>query len=373
MRNNFVLTIFGIFGDVSKKKIIPSLFKAYSDGEFGDNFHIIGLSYHSIEDNECFNMLREELIKISDDIDSITSFLNNIKYIKLNFSELNGYRFLKEEIEKLNVEQYLFYFAVNFYHYTRILVYLNNYILSYLKDKTVKLLIEKPIGNNLESFLEIKKAIDRIFDNGEVYYVDHYLFKNKLRDFLESGGGLEIEGVKEIDVKISESIDADPKYNQKGVIIDMFQSHAMQLALSALGREDRVKKLKSMDIVEFMVAQYIGYDSDVGEKSYVPSFIYAKLMVDSRWGKIPIYIRTGRGMKNKLTEILYLGKENVLLQINSEEESINDYKNIILEAIDGDKKYFLTPEEILISWLIADKIILSNKALEYYSKGEIGP
>ena len=78
-------------------------------------------------------------------------------------------------------------------------------------------------------------------------------------------------------------------------------------------------------------------------------------------------------MKKKVTEVLYLGKENLLFKINSEEDMINDYKNVILEAIDGNKKYFLTPEEILISWLITDKIILSNKSLENYEKGKIGP
>ncbi len=443
------LVIFGFTGDLVKRKLLPSLYHLEMDGELTDQVAIVGIVRRDISlddlkqevagfisDSEgdckesCLNALFDRISIVKSDVTKkeecprITSYLN--------------------ELDATTPRNRVFYFAIPPTVFERVvdnLVAANLHITG--EGAMTRLLIEKPFGNDVSSASNLINTINQTFGEKHVYHIDHYLAKETVQNVLYfrfhnpliraiwSGAH-----IKQIQVSATEAIDIQGRadfYEQTGVLRDMIQSHLLQvLALATMDepasleaddirrqRQILLQSLTPINMGEAIRGQYDGYREEVGNnESNIETFVQLKLGIDNvRWRGVPVYLKAGKALDQKLTEITMVYSDNdmpdcednvltiriqpnegVAIKLTSKKPGLNDdvqdimldfcyegtnavlhdaYEKILLDAMHGDQTLFPTDEEIMSNWRLVEPLIkqwhTNDEGLHSYKKYSKGP
>lgn len=348
----FCLTIFGASGDLTSRKLIPSLFRLFSNNILPDNFFILGTARSELSNKE-FRTRTEEWInkekKGNYDKAKWELFSKNLYYKTILYNDLQAYKDLStyiRELEKKNKTggNRIFHIATPPSLYEEIIENLGNAHLSNSGKGYVRVVIEKPFGRDLETAKELNSVILRHFGEDQIYRIDHYLGKETVQNILLFRFANSIfeplwnrDHIDHVQITVAETLGVEHRagyYDKAGVLRDMFQNHMLQLlALISMEppnvfdsrhvRDEKVKvfqALRSCDAEtladNLVLGQYNegeidnkevpGYRNEPGvpPDSATPTFAAMKIFIDNwRWQDVPFYLRTGKRLNQKISEI----------------------------------------------------------------------
>lgn len=341
MNSPFVVVIFGATGDLAQHKLIPALFSLFKQGQLGTDFFIIGFARRNFSDEKYAHMLGDELETHKDP--DWEEFAKNIYYQQGLFDEMAGYN---ELIKKLNVFDKkigacitrLFYLATPPDNYMTILENLKNSKLSegcgQGSEKWTRIAIEKPFGRNLETAQELDKKLSDIFEEEQIYRVDHYLGKETVQNMIAFRFANNIfepvwnkKHIDHVQITFAEEEGVRTRgkfFDGVGILRDVAQNHLLQLlatvameqptTFSKEGvRDARAKAIQAIrhinpgEVSDYVVrGQYDGYsdESGVAQGTRTETFTAMKLFVDTpRFEGVPFYVRAGKKMEKEVIEI----------------------------------------------------------------------
>ncbi|MCD8915068.1 glucose-6-phosphate dehydrogenase [Staphylococcus simulans] len=349
-----LITIFGATGDLSHRKLFPSLFHLYQQDNLDEHVAIIGIGRRDYSNDEFRNQVKSSIQAHVKDTKHLDQFMDHVFYFKHDVSDEQSYDDLLKFSNQLDSEfglqgNRLFYLAMapNFF----------GLVTDYLKSSGLtktrgfkRLVIEKPFGSDLASAEKLNKQIRKSFKENEIYRIDHYLGKDMVQNIevLRFANAMfeplwNNKYISNIQVTSSEILGVEDRggyYESSGALKDMFQNHMLQMvALLAMEppislnsadiRAEKVKVLKSLHPLDseavrtnFVRGQYDAGEINgqqvksyreedrVSEDSITPTFVSGKVMIDNfRWAGVPFYIRTGKRMKRKSIQVVVEFKE----------------------------------------------------------------
>lgn len=431
-----ILTIFGITGDLAGRKLLPALYYLAQDNMLPANFRIVGVTRRGISVDEVVSRIEKSVINQGNKCDSsiLERLGKSISIITMNITERSEYDRLKTELDRVEDGEgvcmnRLFYLAIPAQMFTPIVRLLGDSHLNSGCQHQVaesRLLIEKPLGYDLDSATELIEAVEIQFTVEQLYLIDHYLAKPAVQRLLplrftqaRYESFWNAEHISHIDILADEEIGIEGRavfYEEIGALRDVLQSHLMQvLALVTMERptdftasaihKAKLEVLEQVQPPDFnSVAelsargQYEGYKEEVGNlNSQVETFAEVVLSVDSpRWRNVPILLRTGKKLSQKQTAVRVVFKKDMpplTISIDPVDElRVGDqvekppaetsppkdaYELVMADALRGDKRLFASPEEVLASWRIIEPVLECWNAdrvpLEPYTAQSNGP
>lgn len=462
-----VMVIFGGTGDLTHRKLMPALYNLEKSGLLPDNFSVISVGrrkktsdsyieeiYHSVK-SYIFQKIDEQVWD---------KFKKRISYHMQDFAAADGYTELKNRISKLSDScNVLFYLAVSPQLFEPIIDKLKDCGLANKENAWRRVVIEKPFGRDLETAEYLNDKISEVFEAKNIYRIDHYLGKEMLQNLIVLRFANSFfepiwnhNYIDNIQISSCEKIGVGTRggyYENSGALRDMVQNHLLQLLTlttmeppKSFGeqhiRDEKLKVLKNLtgklDQMEFVRGQYgagtmdkepvIGYRQEdrVKKDSNIETFAAIRLLLNNeRWQGVPIYIRTGKRLPQKVTEVViefkhppqaknFPGSEDIqpnllVIKIQPEEgmefhfnakkpgtvssivpvkmdfcqncqtgvNSPEAYERLLFDAMRGDATLFTSWEEIKYSWIFADKIekLWEKQAFYFpnYKAGTWGP
>jgi glucose-6-phosphate 1-dehydrogenase len=469
------LVIFGGTGDLAKRKLLPAIYNLAHEGALPERFNLIGASRTDMPDDEYRALARESIEQYSrrkPNPEVLESLLGRIRYVGGTFDDPSVY----ERIETCALEydeeagipfNRVFYLSTAPAFFPVIVGQLGAHGLDRHESADVRVVIEKPIGTNLEEARQLNRDILAVLDEGQVYRIDHYLGKETVQNMMAfrfANGMFEPiwnrNYIDYVQITAAEDIGIGTRagyYDTSGAVRDLVQNHMLQLltllcmeppvTFSADDvRDEKVKVLHSihppaLDEVPDMTvrAQYGpgmsegeecgGYlqEDGVAEGSTTETYAALRLKVDNwRWAGVPIYLRTGKRLARKVTEIAVTLKpvphlafkaegsvgvqpnqliltmqpnEGVSLSLGAKipgsrmrirpvnmeflygtsflSESPEAYERLIMDAMRGDATLFTRDDEVDAQWTIIDPILAAWASmpgpLPQYPAGSPGP
>jgi glucose-6-phosphate 1-dehydrogenase len=355
-----IIVVFGASGDLAHRKLFPSLAQIYWQGLLNTNFYLLGCGRKGFS-NEQFrrSVLGVITSKPYNEFDnSIDEFISRFHYLCGDYSDQSLYKNLKFKLVELKRKAkidgpLIFYLAVPPFLYATVAEQLGSAGLACpneLDAQQVRLVVEKPFGRDLQSALDLNNAIRHCFEESQIYRIDHYLGKETVQNILMFRFANTIfepvwnrNYIDNVQVTIAETLGVEHRasyYDKTGALRDIFQNHMLQmLTLVAMEppvsfdadpvRDEKVKLLRSIrpfkleELDNFIVrGQYgsgvvdgqevIAYREEPGvdPKSRTETFVAAKLFIDNwRWKGVPFYLRTGKRLARKDTEIAITFKQ----------------------------------------------------------------
>lgn len=452
------LVVFGASGDLAHRKLYPSLYELFSRDLISKQFYLIGCGRTQMT-QEQFRQgidlaIRKALLNAAPA--ECMTFLERCFYVQGEYQSARLYNSLQEAMirldEKFHVDgTRLFYLSVPPNLYGDISRRLAEYKLAcpgasgHLQN--VRLVIEKPFGRDLHSAAELDQKLHLCFDESQIYRIDHYLGKETVQNILVFRFANSLfeplwnrNYIDHVQITIAESLGIEHRagyYDQTGALRDMFQNHMLQmLALVAMEpptsfqadhvRDEKTKLLRSISPIspriedcQIVRAQYgpgqmagrqmqaYRQEEGIDPDSNTETFVAAQLMIDNwRWKGVPFYLRTGKRLPRKLTEIVVVFKavphslfkesgleelpNNVLrFQIQPEEgtflslqakrpgskicmstlemaveyqkvfgiEMPEAYQRLLLDCLIGDQTLFTRHDSILLTWNLLQPVI----------------
>jgi glucose-6-phosphate 1-dehydrogenase len=355
-----IIVVFGASGDLAHRKLFPSLGQIYRQGLLNKRFCLLGCGRKEFSDEQFRHSVQGTILShsIGEKIKSIDEFITSFYYLCGDYSDPGLYKNLKFKLAELKRVAkidgpLIFYLAVPPFLYITIAEHLSSAGLACLDEleaQQVRLVVEKPFGRDIQSALELNNAIRHCFEESQIYRIDHYLGKETVQNILMFRFANTIfepvwnrNYIDHVQVTIAETLGVEHRasyYDKAGALRDMFQNHMLQmLALVAMEppvsfdadcvRDEKVKLLRSIrpfdldKLDKFIVrGQYArgvvdgqevaAYREEPGvdPKSRTETFVAAKLFIDNwRWKGIPFYLRTGKRLANKDTEIAIIFKQ----------------------------------------------------------------
>ena len=352
-----VMLIFGASGDLTKRLLVPSLYNLACDGLLSEHFAVLGTGRSQISNEEFRDSMASEASGLrafhtrNEFDEAACDNLLDRFYFESSNLELDDFKKLKQAVEQLDKKyqaggNVLFYFAMapRFFGTLCELLYEAGFQQG---DGWKRIIVEKPFGTDLNSALELNQAILKHWDENQIYRVDHYLGKETVQNLLAfrfSNGMFEPlwnnKHIDNIQFNVCEAVDVQGRggyYDSSGVLRDMMQNHMFQmlayLCMETPGsfepdsiRNEKAKLLQSVrvyspdEVPEHVVrGQYgaayndagevvkPGYreEADVNPASNTETFAAAKLQIDNwRWEGVPIYLRSGKALWKRGTEII---------------------------------------------------------------------
>lgn len=340
----FNIVIFGGNGDLSKRKIIPALFHRYADGQLDFDFEVTCTARAKL-DRTLFLKEVEGFID-SKDTKKIADFFKHLIILEIPKNTLEAYAPLKTRLEKTAKRQRIFYFSVPSGAFSEICNMLKG---SGLVTNTSKVVLEKPLGHDLESSKQINEIISQAFTEPQIFRIDHYLGKETVQNIMVLRFANHLferawnaDNIENIQITVAESLGVEKRsgyYDKTGALLDMVQNHLLQLLClvtmeppSNLNpdavRNEKLKVLESLrpftkeSIRKNVVrGQYTrgsvddqklnSYREDIDAyDSETETFVAIKAYIDNwRWKNTPIYLRTGKRMKKRYSDIVINFKE----------------------------------------------------------------
>lgn len=457
MSSDGIFVIFGATGDLAKRKLLPALYRLAKAGFIAENFRILGTTRRDTTVEDAMSEIRKNIQAEGETVDEQT--MQRVKsmfsIVKMDISQVEDYSILKAAADKAVQEigkqvNLLYYLAVPPEMFGVIVEGLGAHDLHTTVQNSTesRLLIEKPFGYDTSSALELIKQMEKVFPEEGIYRVDHYLAKETAQNILTFRLQNPLfrsvwnnTAVSHIMITASESIGIEGRanfYEKTGALRDLIQSHLLQLLALVTMEEpaertseaihdcklallECVKQIHPEEVQSSTVrGQYEGYAEEVGNpQSTAETYAAIKLEVDNdRWRGVPMLLRTGKGMAEKVTEITLIFKsrdyastdanaltiriqpnEGIVLSLLAKEPSFEEktqkvqmeffyddtfagkhagaYERVLIDAIRGDKTLFTTDKEVMASWKIVENVIsewASDKTKPAsYSKGSWGP
>jgi glucose-6-phosphate 1-dehydrogenase len=349
-----IMVIFGVDGDLAKRKLFPALYNLIAGRFLPDRFAIVGLDrleMTTAEFRDKLNRAIGDYLPHDADRSVWQALSERVHYLSGNFQEGLIYRHLNERLQQVDAEastggNYIFYMATIPGLFGQIVTHLGEYGLTVERDGTWRrVVIEKPFGHDLESAKALNHQLQRVLHERQIYRIDHYLGKETVQNILVfrfANGIFEPvwnrQYIDHVQITVAESLGVEHRgryYEEAGALRDMVPNHLLQLlcflameppnsfAADAV-RDEKAKVLRgvvpltSLDVLRFVVfGQYgpgtadgkavIGYraEPDVAPTSMTETFVGMKLFIDNwRWAGVPFYLRTGKRMARRLTEIV---------------------------------------------------------------------
>ncbi len=337
---DFDLVIFGGTGDLARRKILPGLFRRYCSGQMPKDARIIGAA-RSEFDHDGYRTFVREAIEEFGGVDKagcteLDSFLGQLFYTPINAKGVEGWDTLKS-LMRGNVVQ-AFYFSVAPSLFGDLAERLHD---NKIATPDSRIVVEKPFGRDLESAKELNATLREHFDETQIYRIDHYLGKETVQNLMAVRfGNILFEPlwnnkyVDHIQITVAETVGVGGRgayYDKSGAMRDMVQNHLMQLlCLIAMEppsqfepdavRDEKLKVIRALEPVEphhIVRGQYDAtpdeqsYRDDAGDpKSFTESFVAMKTHIANwRWAGVPFYMRTGKKMRARSSEIIVVFKD----------------------------------------------------------------
>ena len=346
------LVIFGATGDLTQRKLIPALYNLALEGLLPGEFSAVGFARRPKDHHHFRSELKKAVAKHSRTQPLQTpvwdGFASRLYYCQSQFGDPVGYQDLATRLEKIESKtgsrNRLYYLATPPSYYAEITQRLGEAGLARSDGGWTRIIVEKPFGHDLASAVELNRTLNGVFDEDQIYRIDHYLGKETVQNILVfrfANGIFEPiwnrRYIDHVEITVAESISIEGRgayYEQAGVLRDIIQNHAMQLlSLAAMEppatfepnavRDEKVKVLRAVRPIrpeeagEFTVrGQYqagvtsgrsvIGYreEKGVAPDSTTETYLALKLFVDNwRWAGVPFYIRSGKRLPKRMTEI----------------------------------------------------------------------
>lgn len=351
---NCILVIFGASGDLTNRKLLPAIFALSSQNLLPEKFLVLGLGRTELSNNEFREKTKSSIFNYSkdDNIDAaqVDEFLGKISYLSMDTKSLYEYGRVQNELQCLSRdhgidENYIFYLAVPPNMYEIISDHLHSVGLSDQTRGYKRIIIEKPFGYDLESARELNRKLHNAFEEDQIYRIDHYLGKETVQNLLVTRFANGIfeplwnrNYVNYIEITSAEDIGVENRggyYESSGQLRDMLQNHLLQITgLMAMEppasfesfsiRNEVLKVFQSLrpieenEVEKYVIrGQYTGSKIDskylpgyreekgVNPKSKTETYVALKFFIDNwRWGGVPFYIRTGKRLPRRITEIV---------------------------------------------------------------------
>ncbi|WP_085536848.1 glucose-6-phosphate dehydrogenase [Massilibacteroides vaginae] len=344
--DNQILVIFGASGDLTGRKLLPSLYELFLRGLLPDRLVILGASRTAYTDEEFREQQRNHLLpsvqKKNLDEATLDNFLKHVYYVAFNSSDTTEYPTLKKRLKELREQEDLpdkvvYYLATPPSMYEVIPQCLKDNRMHRAADKTGyrRIVVEKPFGTSYESARALNEHLRSIFKEEEIYRIDHYLGKETVQNILVlrfSNGIFEPlwnrNYIDSIEISAAETLGVEKRggyYDTVGAMKDMIQNHLMQLmsfvAMESPSvfdpepiRDEIVKVFRAVrhyekwEMDDMVVrGQYEGYrkEENVNPNSETETYVGMKFFIDNwRWSGVPFYFFTGKKLPAKTSEVI---------------------------------------------------------------------
>ena len=460
----FDLVIFGGTGDLARRKILPGLFRRFCAGQMPPTARIIGAARTEMDSAGYRDMVAEAIAEFDGDNGAgkaqLKAFLGQVDYVAIDALGESGWEALQTLMAGSDrIEAY--YFSVSPSLFGELAERLQKWGMG---DKSARIVVEKPFGRDLETAQALNRTLATYFDETQIYRIDHYLGKETVQNLMAVRFGNMLfeplwnaQYVDHIQITVAETVGVGGRgeyYDRAGAMRDMVQNHLMQLlCLIAMEpparfdpdpvRDEKLKVIRALDPVlphHIARGQYQaepcneanapGYRTAVGDaRSRTESFVALKTHISNwRWSGTPFYLRTGKRMSARSSEITVVFKEtphsifgeeagrhrNVLsirlqpnegitLGVTIKEpgpggmrlvdvpldmtfaealgedgaEQVDAYERLVMDVIRGNQTLFMRGDEVEAAWAWTDPIIQGwesrNDVPKPYDSGTDGP
>ncbi len=440
----FDLVIFGGTGDLARRKVLPALFRRYCAGQMPGEARIIGAARSDMDSHGYAEMVADAIREFggSDAYDAgmLDQFLQCVSYVQVDAMGDTGWAELTEKVVSVDrIEAY--YFSVAPSLFGPLAERLQSHGLA---DRRARIVVEKPFGRDLTTAKELNATLARYFDEGQIYRIDHYLGKETVQNLMAVRFGNMLfeplwnsQFVDHIQITVAETVGVGGRgeyYDRAGAMRDMVQNHLMQLlCLIAMEpparfdpdavRDEKLKVIRALEPVEphHIVrgqyeedpddpVQHPDYRTAVGNpRSKTESFVALKTHIGNwRWAGTAFYLRTGKRMSGRSSEITIVFKdtphsifgeeagrhrnvlsirlqpnEGITLGVTIKEpgpggmrlidvpldmtfaealgpdggQNVDAYERLIMDIIRGNQTLFMRGDEVEAAWAWTDPII----------------
>jgi glucose-6-phosphate 1-dehydrogenase len=362
------MVIFGANGDLAKRKLMPALYRLAYDGRLPPSFAVIGTSRTAFTDEAFREMMQGAVQKFSEntvfDEDSWKRFAQNLHYVAGDMHDSTLYQALGAKLRETGQNNVLFYLATQPSYYGMAADCLRASGLAAPQGGWRRIVVEKPFGHDLESARQLNQHLQAAFPENEIYRIDHYLGKETVQNILafRFGNGIfeplwNRRYVNQVQISAAESIGVEGRgsyYQEAGALRDMIQNHLLQvLATVAMEpaavfepdavRDERAKLLRSIRImkseearVNAVAGQYEGFREEPGvdPDSNTDTFAAAAFFIDNwRWAGVPFFVRTGKKLPKRVTEIAIQYNSAPLALFASADGDLPERPNLLILRI----------------------------------------
>ncbi len=338
------LVIFGATGDLTARKLLPALFSLYLQDLLPADFRIVGFARRP-KNSDIFRKEMKSKLENMGDPKRLASFLSLIHYHRGDYTVPDSHIGLKNVLQNRENDSHnrLYYLATPPSQYEPIIANLGDAQLARTSGGWTRMIIEKPFGHDVKSAAQLNRFIGRVFEESQIYRIDHYLGKETVQNILVfrfANGIFEPiwnrRYVDHVQITVAEKIGVESRgrfFEETGILRDIVQNHMLQLlCLTAMEppstfdadavRDEKVKVLQSIHMSKTgrepcaVRAQYAegsmdgvmhkGYlqEDGVNPHSFTETFAALKLQPDNwRWAGVPFYLRTGKRLPKRVTEI----------------------------------------------------------------------
>lgn len=338
-----LLTIFGATGDLAHRMLLPSLYGLQRDGLLPPALRVLATARSALDDAGFRELVSQSIHRAVDDgsLDeaALAALLARISYRSASIGDAESMSALAAQIESLRDGDVVFHLSTAPRWYAPICSALSA---AGLAGPGTRVLLEKPIGHDLASSIEINDGVSAVFDEDRVFRVDHYLGKEGVQNLiaLRFGNALfeplwNARHIEQVQITVAETVGVEGRgdyYDHSGAMRDMLQNHLLQLlCLTAMEppsqfdpsavRNEKLKVLRSLRPIgrehvatHSVAGQYTagavggvavpGYVEELGRGSRTETFVALRAHIDNwRWSGVPFYLRTGKRMPRRCTEI----------------------------------------------------------------------
>ncbi len=458
----FDLVIFGGTGDLAYRKLLPALLRRHADGQIPAGSRIVGVAREALDDAGYRKQLQAALADVAD-AKTLEAFLQQVGYRSLDARKDAGWDAFAEMIGEQPEHVRVFYLSTSPELFVDICGRLGHYRLNEGKARVV---LEKPIGRNLASANQINDAVGQVFDESQTFRIDHYLGKETVQNLLALRFGNALfeplwnnGHIDHVQITVAETVGVGHRagyYDHAGALRDMVQNHMLQLLCmvameppSSLApdavRDEKLKVLNSLTPVDDSNAAQLtvrgqyragnadgqhvpGYLDELKDgKSNTETFVALKAGIANwRWAGVPFYLRTGKRLPNRVSEIVVafkpvphsifdssagtLAQNRLVLRLQPDEgvklwltikhpgpgglrlrhvpldmsfaeafgvQQPDAYERLLLDVVRGNPTLFMRRDEVEAAWRWADPILAawaaSGEPPRPYTAGTWGP